>query len=111
MSFFQGQDPLHGHVRAAEADRSTPRLRQQVPGPVGLQEVGPDEHAGRRRGQSPLHQHPLRSGQGQPQHLYQVSCCVKATSWGTWSTRGRENLNRKDAALQLRLRNEISLTD
>ncbi len=40
--------------------------------PVGLQETGEDEHASGCGRKGPLHQHPLRLGQGQPQHLYQV---------------------------------------
>ena len=44
-----------------------------MPGPVGLQTPGPDEHAGRRGGEGPLHEHPLRSRQSQPQHLHQVT--------------------------------------
>ncbi len=70
--FFQGQNPLHGHVCSLEADRPPVGLRQQVPGPVGLQAAGPHEHAGRRGRQGPLHEHALRPRQSQPQHFHKV---------------------------------------
>jgi hypothetical protein len=72
LFFFQGQNPLHGHVCSLKADRPPVGLRQQVPGPVGLQAAGPHEHAGRRGGQGPLHEHALRPRQSQPQHFHQV---------------------------------------
>ncbi len=43
-----------------------------MPGPVGLQAAGPHEHASRRGGQGPLHEHALRTRQSQPQHFHKV---------------------------------------
>ena len=62
---FQGQNSLHGDVRAAEADRSAARLRLQVPRSVVVQAPRPDEHANRRRGSGQLHHDALRPRQGQ----------------------------------------------
>ena len=39
-----------------------------MPGPTRFQEADPNESADRRRGHGPLHHHPVRAHQGEPEH-------------------------------------------
>ena len=70
---MQRQDPLHGYVCIAEANRSPSGLWQQVSRLIGLQETRTNEHARRHRGKGPLHHHPFRPGQGQSADIYTLN--------------------------------------
>ena len=58
----QRQDPLHGYVCSAKANRSTAGIWQQVSRLTVVQATRSHEHARRHRRKGPFHHYPFRLG-------------------------------------------------